>query len=72
MGTAAIVNLILQAINAVLAEIAAIRSQGGQTDDALATQTQALLATNDQLYAALKAALALPGASSAPAAPAAA
>ena len=60
MGTEAIVALILQAINAVLAEITAIRGQSGITDDQLATQTQALLATNDQLYAALKSALALP------------
>ena len=60
MGTAAIVNLILQATQAVLAEIGAIRGQAGITDDQLATQTQALLATNDQLYSALKALLATP------------
>lgn len=60
MGTAAIVNLILQAMQAVLAEIAAIRGQAGITDDQLATQTQALLVTNDQLYTALKALLAAP------------
>lgn len=60
MGTAVIVNLILQAMQAVLAEIAAIRGQAGITDEQLATQTQALLATNDQLYTAFKALLAAP------------
>lgn len=56
----AIVNLILQAINAVLAEIAAIRGQSGLTDAQLDAQTQQLLAANDALYAALKAALITP------------
>ena len=60
MGTTAIVGLILQVINAVLSEIAAIRGQGGLTDDQLAAQTQTLLAANDQLYAALKGVLTLP------------
>lgn len=60
MGTAAIVNLILQALNAVLAEIAAIRGQSGVSTDTIATQTQALLDANDHLYATLKALLALP------------
>ena len=60
MGTTAIVGLILQVINAVLAEVAAIRGQSGVTDDQLAAQTQTLLNANDQLYAALKGVLSLP------------
>ena len=57
MGTSVIVNLILQAIQAVMAEIAAIRSQSGQTDAQLDTQAKQLIATNDALFTALKASL---------------
>ena len=60
MGTTVIVNLVLQAISAVIAEISAIRGQSGQTDAALDAQTLQLLAANDALYAALKATLAVP------------
>lgn len=60
MGTAAIVTLVLQAMQAVLAEIAAIRGQSGISDDQLAAQTMPLFAANDQLYAALKALIAIP------------
>lgn len=60
MNTTVIVNLILQAIQAVVAEIATIRSQAGSSDATLDAQTQQLLAANDALYAALKASLALP------------
>jgi hypothetical protein len=60
MGTAGIVNLILQAIQAVIGEIAAIRGQGGMTDDQIAANTQTLLAANDSLYAALKSTLSIP------------
>ena len=60
MGTAAIVALVLQAMQAVLAEIAAIRGQAGVTDDQLAAQTEPLFTANDQLYAALKALIAVP------------
>lgn len=60
MNTTIIVNLILQAIQAVIAEIAAIRGQSGQTDAQIDAQTTQLLAANDALYTALKAALAAP------------
>jgi hypothetical protein len=60
MGTSAIIALVLQALNAVLAEISAVRGQSGVADDVIAAQTQALLTTNDQLYAALKGLLAAP------------
>lgn len=57
MGTSVIVNLILEAIQAVMTEIAAIRSQSGQTDAQLDAQAKQLLATNDALFAALKASI---------------
>ena len=57
MNTAVIVQLILQAIDAVMAEIAQIRGQSGQTDAQLDAALTQLLATNDALYKALKAAL---------------
>lgn len=57
MGTSAIVALILQVIDAVMAEINAIRSQSGQTDAQLSANLDKLLQANDALYAALKAAL---------------
>lgn len=57
MGTNAIVALILQATQAVMAEIAAIRGQSGQTDAQLDAQAKNLIATNDALFTALKASL---------------
>ena len=60
MGTTELVNLILAGINAIVQVIASIKGQSGQTDDAIAAQTLALLTANDALYASLKAVLAQP------------
>jgi hypothetical protein len=53
----AIIALALQALNAVLATISEIKSQGGLTDDQIEAQVQTITSGNTTAYNAMMAAL---------------
>lgn len=58
MDPAALINLALLALQGILNLIASIKGQSGMTDDEILAAAQQITASNDNLYATLKAALA--------------
>lgn len=57
MGTQAIINAALAALNAILGVVAELRGQSGENDAAILAAAQAQVNANDQFYATVTTAL---------------